>query len=431
VILLEKKKKLTKTSFAVLLLGFFIVLPCFVSAQALESETEEDTIKEEEMIVGTLQGQVQELQTRLDEVKLKILDIIEQRVLEIKEKVVIVAQEVQEKVELAETAKAEALSEEVIPEELLEPEEEEVAEEEVAEELFEEEVAEEEEEIVQATTQATSTEALITEEATSTEAIEETQGEEATDQVVAGSTTSPTTTPTPTPADTTAPISITNLSISNVTASSIDLSWISPGDDGGSGTATSYDIRYSTAIITSANWDSASAAIAVPTPLLAGSTQSMTIPSLSSGTTYYFAIKASDEASNESNISNVVSRATDASEQCSTSVASGQQTYFVRTQNIPQIMQIDINPLDVAFGVTQVVAAKIRDTNDNPITVVNGTVQLDNSSETFTLSLISGSDTNGTWEGFWSPNDTLCTTYFLTISATSASGQSSVDLAFR
>src|SRR6185369_82451 len=53
----------------------------------------------------------------------------------------------------------------------------------------------------------------------------------------------------PPPGDTTPPATVTNLTVSSVTSSSATLLWVSPGDDGNTGTATSYDIRYSTVLI--------------------------------------------------------------------------------------------------------------------------------------------------------------------------------------
>jgi len=105
--------------------------------------------------------------------------------------------------------------------------------------------------------------------------------------------------------DTTPPAAVTDLALSNPTTSSIDLTWTSPGDDGNTGTAQSYDIRYSTALITEGNWSSATKVTGEPTPSVAGSSESMTVTGLSEGTTYYFAIKTSDEEPNVSALSNV------------------------------------------------------------------------------------------------------------------------------
>jgi len=110
--------------------------------------------------------------------------------------------------------------------------------------------------------------------------------------------------------DTTPPAAITDLSASNATLSSIDLTWTAPGDDENTGTAQSYDIRYSTSTITEGNWASATTVTGEPTPLIAGSSQSITITELSSATTYYFAMKTSDEEPNVSGLSNVPSLST-------------------------------------------------------------------------------------------------------------------------
>jgi Tfp pilus assembly protein PilV len=112
--------------------------------------------------------------------------------------------------------------------------------------------------------------------------------------------------------DVTAPATISDLALSGATETSIDLDWTAPGDDGSSGTATSYDVRYSTSLITEANWSSAIQATGEPAPSAAGSSESMTVSGLSGGTTYYFAMKTSDDAGNISSISNVPSLATTA-----------------------------------------------------------------------------------------------------------------------
>ncbi len=113
--------------------------------------------------------------------------------------------------------------------------------------------------------------------------------------------------------DTTAPAAVSNLSASNAGGSSIDLSWTAPGDDDNTGTATSYDMRYSTSAITDDNFSSATAVSGAPTPQIAGTSQSMTVSGLLASTTYFFAMKTSDEVPNTSAFSNVPSLATLAS----------------------------------------------------------------------------------------------------------------------
>ena len=55
-----------------------------------------------------------------------------------------------------------------------------------------------------------------------------------------------------------APAAITDLAASDPTEDSVTLTWTAPGDRGNTGTAASYDIRYSTSPITAANFSSAS-----------------------------------------------------------------------------------------------------------------------------------------------------------------------------
>ncbi|MDP2598336.1 MAG: hypothetical protein Q8P49_00730 [Candidatus Liptonbacteria bacterium] len=112
------------------------------------------------------------------------------------------------------------------------------------------------------------------------------------------------------PPDTTAPSAISNLALSNPSDDAITVSWTAPGDDGSTGTATSYDLRYSTSVITAGNFASATAVAGEPTPLIAGTLESHTVTGLSLNTTYFFAIKTSDEVPNTSAISNVPSMAT-------------------------------------------------------------------------------------------------------------------------
>jgi hypothetical protein len=114
------------------------------------------------------------------------------------------------------------------------------------------------------------------------------------------------------PPDTTPPAAVANLATGTVTANSMALSWTAPGDDGNIGTATSYDIRYALAQITESNWATATQAGGEPAPLVAGTAQSFTVTGLSCGTTYFFALKSSDEIPNISAISNSPSQSTSA-----------------------------------------------------------------------------------------------------------------------
>jgi chitodextrinase len=93
---------------------------------------------------------------------------------------------------------------------------------------------------------------------------------------------------------------------------SLTLNWTAPGDDSLAGRAAQYDLRYSTATITAANFSSATRLTGMAAPAVVGTTETATVTGLSPGTTYYFAIKAGDDAGNWALISNVVSKATSA-----------------------------------------------------------------------------------------------------------------------
>jgi chitodextrinase len=100
------------------------------------------------------------------------------------------------------------------------------------------------------------------------------------------------------------------VSIAQTTANSILLTWTATGDDSLTGTASQYDLRYSTALITAANFASATSAVNEPAPGESGTSQSHTVTGLQPATTYWFAIKTADDAGNWSLISNVISRTT-------------------------------------------------------------------------------------------------------------------------
>ena len=106
--------------------------------------------------------------------------------------------------------------------------------------------------------------------------------------------------------DTAPPGVVTDLAVSAVATHTVTLTWTAPGDDGTVGQAASYDLRYSTSPITEANFPAATSAGAFA-PKPAGSAEATTVKSLTTGTRYYFALKAADGAGNVSALSNVVS----------------------------------------------------------------------------------------------------------------------------
>jgi len=106
------------------------------------------------------------------------------------------------------------------------------------------------------------------------------------------------------------PAAVTNLAVTVVTPTSVSLTWTAPGASGYMGTASSYDLRYSTNVLTEANWASASQATGAPVPSSAGTPETFTIDGLASGVTYWFGLKASNAANNLSPLSDVPSATT-------------------------------------------------------------------------------------------------------------------------
>ncbi|MBK5225510.1 MAG: hypothetical protein JJD96_02930 [Thermoleophilia bacterium] len=110
--------------------------------------------------------------------------------------------------------------------------------------------------------------------------------------------------------DFTPPAAITDIAVTNTTSGNATLIWTAPGDDGIQGTAYKYDFRYSTDPITEDNWQYAKTAGSLPDPQAAGSEETATVTGLNAGITDYFAVKARDDAWQESALSNVASEST-------------------------------------------------------------------------------------------------------------------------
>ena len=110
--------------------------------------------------------------------------------------------------------------------------------------------------------------------------------------------------------DTARPAPVATLAVTGVTDSTASLSWTAVGDDSLTGTATSYDIRYSTTPITAANFATATSVSGVPLPAAPGTSQSVVVRNLSRQVTYYFAMRVVDDAGHVSALSNVPSTTT-------------------------------------------------------------------------------------------------------------------------
>ncbi|MFC2140576.1 S8 family serine peptidase, partial [Candidatus Auribacterota bacterium] len=105
--------------------------------------------------------------------------------------------------------------------------------------------------------------------------------------------------------DVTPPSAVTDLAVDSVTKTSATVTFTATGDDGAAGVATSYDLRYSTSAITNENFDSATQVSLSEVPKSPGEKETITISSLLSETTYYFALKVADNVGNISLLSNV------------------------------------------------------------------------------------------------------------------------------
>jgi hypothetical protein len=106
--------------------------------------------------------------------------------------------------------------------------------------------------------------------------------------------------------------------------SSITLKWNAPANANGC-RVTSYQIRYSTSPITNeTDWNNATVYLGAPAPLDPGKAQQQNVNGLNSCTWYYFAIKASDDLGQWSEMSNEVIARTKCTSngQCLTDVES-------------------------------------------------------------------------------------------------------------
>ena len=108
------------------------------------------------------------------------------------------------------------------------------------------------------------------------------------------------------------PATITNLAARVLDGTSVKLSWIAPGNDQMSGQAQSYDIRYATFPISEAAFSLAPGVLSGDSlrPAVAGARQTLDVGSLKPTTTYFFAIRAVDDAGNLSAVSNITTAIT-------------------------------------------------------------------------------------------------------------------------
>jgi subtilisin family serine protease/sugar lactone lactonase YvrE len=111
-------------------------------------------------------------------------------------------------------------------------------------------------------------------------------------------------------ADTVPPGAVADLRVVDAGSDWVTLAWTATGDDGDVGTASSYDLRYSTSPIDAASFDAVARFVATPGPSASGMTERVEVDGLAPGTSYFLALKAKDEWGNAGGLSNVVAATT-------------------------------------------------------------------------------------------------------------------------
>jgi dipeptidyl aminopeptidase/acylaminoacyl peptidase len=101
------------------------------------------------------------------------------------------------------------------------------------------------------------------------------------------------------------PARITDLAVDSESAISVNLRWKAPGADLNVGQATAYDLRYAIDTLTVETWDQAIRVQGVPAPKAAGRAEHYTVTGLRPYTSYAFAVRAADEDTLWSEVSNV------------------------------------------------------------------------------------------------------------------------------
>lgn len=118
----------------------------------------------------------------------------------------------------------------------------------------------------------------------------------------------------PEPSDSIGPSPVADLTVETAATAhdAVTLTWTAPGDDGDSGTALLYDVRYASGLASGSDFDftTADPAQGEPAPGPAGSAEVFTVAGLAAERTYYFALKTFDEMGNVSGLSNVVAERT-------------------------------------------------------------------------------------------------------------------------
>ena len=114
--------------------------------------------------------------------------------------------------------------------------------------------------------------------------------------------------------DLTPPAAVSDLALALVSDHTIVLRWTATGDDGTTGQASAYDLRWSNQPITASNFAAATPVGIQPVPAVAGTPQSYVLTGLPLSTSYYFALRVVDESGNWSDLGNVLAATTSATD---------------------------------------------------------------------------------------------------------------------
>ncbi len=106
-------------------------------------------------------------------------------------------------------------------------------------------------------------------------------------------------------ADVTPPSAVGDLQAERREDGTVSLGWSAPGDDSGTGAATMYSIRRSSQPITEANWAAAEPVAVTARPGEAGVAEYLELYDLPPDEALYFTMRSTDDAGNESSLSNL------------------------------------------------------------------------------------------------------------------------------
>ena len=102
---------------------------------------------------------------------------------------------------------------------------------------------------------------------------------------------------------------IADLAVTRPGSNSMDLGWTATGDDGNTGTATRYELRYAMHPFGAADFDSLTR-VPAPRPAIAGTGERWRVTGLATNTHYWFALRARDDFNNAGPVSNVADAVT-------------------------------------------------------------------------------------------------------------------------